>query len=104
MLIEDVAGLLHPLIAVVFVFPSIGIVTHYAWQTRQRRLGSDKNNKNKIAPNVGTEHLRLGQLLSNSVVMVSLVGLAHPIVFKMIASNAWNQEPFRVSFVALMFG
>ncbi|MBE9011059.1 DUF4079 domain-containing protein [Pseudanabaenaceae cyanobacterium LEGE 13415] len=101
MQIEDIAGLIHPLIAVAFVFPIIGIVTNYAWQTRQRRLSADKS---KIAPSVGTEHLRLGRLLSNAVVMVSLVGLAHPIVFKMIASNAWGQEPLRVVFVGLMFG
>ena len=101
---EDVAGLIHPLIAIAFVFPIIGMVTNYAWQTRQRRLGADKSSKSKIAPSVGTEHLRLGRLLSNAVVTVSLVGLAHPIVFKMIASNAWGQERFRVVFVGLMFG
>jgi len=104
MQIEDVAGLIHPLIAIAFVFPIIGIVTNYAWQTRQRRLGADQSNKSKIAPSVGAEHLRLGQLLSNAVVMVSLVGLAHPIVFKMIASNAWGREPMRVVFVGLVFG
>lgn len=101
MLTEDFAGLIHPLIAVAFVFPLIGIVTNYALQTRQRRLGVEKS---KIAPTVGGDHLRFGRWLSNAVVMVSLVGLAHPIVFKMIASNAWSREPGRVAFVALMFG
>jgi len=104
MRLEDVAGLIHPLIAVAFVFPIIGMVTNYAWQTRQRRLGADKGNKSKIAPSVGADHLQLGRLLSNAVVMVSLVGLAHPIVFKMIASNAWGQEPSRVVFVGAVFG
>ena len=36
--IADWLRLAHPALAVMVVFPSIGIVTYFALQTRQRRL------------------------------------------------------------------
>ncbi|NJR64729.1 MAG: DUF4079 domain-containing protein [Leptolyngbyaceae cyanobacterium CRU_2_3] len=77
----DVAALIHPFIAIGFVFPLLGVVVHYATQTRKRRLKSneDGGGKSKIPPTVGTEHLKLGRLFSNSVVVVALLGLGHPI-------------------------
>ncbi len=38
MQLADFLGLIHPAIAVIFVFPLIGTVVNFAWQTRQRRL------------------------------------------------------------------
>lgn len=77
--IEDVAMLMHPILAVAAVFPLLGIVLHYAWQTRQKRLLSKEEGK-KIPPTVGTEHLRLGRWLSNAVVGVALLGNVVPIL------------------------
>jgi hypothetical protein len=100
----DIAGLIHPFIAIGFVFPLIGVVVHYATQTRNRRLKTKEDGKSKIPPTVGAEHLRMGRLLSNSVVGLALLGLAYPIVSKFIANQTWNQEGLRVGFVGLMFG
>lgn len=100
----DIIGLIHPTIAVAFVFPLIGMVVNYAWQTRQRRLNAKKENgKSKIPPSVGSEHLKLGRWLTNSVVVLTLIGLAHPIFTKMAKNQIWSQDSFRAWFVVLMF-
>lgn len=101
--LKDVLGLLHPAIAVALVFPLIGMVINLAWQTRQRRLQNASDSKSKISSVVGPEHLKLGRWLTGSVVGVALLGLAHPIFSKMLANQTWAQEPWRVSFVTLMF-
>jgi hypothetical protein len=100
---KDIVGILHPAIAVIFVFPLLGIVVNYAWQTRQRRLQVIDGSKSKIAPQVGREHLQMGRWLSNAVVGLTLLGLFHPIFFKMQADQTWTKEPLRFGFVALMF-
>ena len=100
----DIAALIHPFIAIAFIFPLIGIVVHYATLTRSRRLKTqEEGGKSKIPPTVGTEHLKLGRLLSNSVVFVALLGLGYPIVSTFLEKQIWNQEPMRVGFVILMF-
>ncbi|MFM7713590.1 MAG: DUF4079 family protein, partial [Microcystis sp.] len=33
----DFLTLIHPVLAIVVVFPIIGLVVNFAWQTRQRR-------------------------------------------------------------------
>ena len=100
---EDITTLFHPAIAVFFVFPLIGMVVHYAWQTRQRRMQTAAEGKSKIAPVVGSEHLKLGRYLSASVVGIALLGNAHPIFSKMLKDQTWTKESFRVAFVILMF-
>jgi hypothetical protein len=102
--LEDITGLIHPTLAVAFVFPLIGIVVHYAWQTRQRRLHAKENGKSKIPPTVGSEHVKLGRWLSNSVVGIALIGLAYPLFTKMAQNQVWMQDSFRAWFVVLMFG
>lgn len=99
----DIASLVHPVLAVAVVFPLLGIVLNFAWQTRQRRLGT-KDGRSKIPPVVGTEHLRFGRLLSNAVVVLALIGLAYAIFSKMAKNQVWSQEPSRAWFVVLMFG
>lgn len=99
----DVAGLIHPVIAVVIIFPLLGVVVNFAWQTRQRRLYA-KDGKSKIPPAVGTEHLRFGRWLSNAVVGLALIGLAYAIFSKMSKNQVWSQDPTRAWFVVLMFG
>lgn len=100
---EDIAGLVHPAIAVAFVFPLIGIVVNYAWQTRQRRLQAKENGKSKIPSTVGSEHVKLGRWLSNAVVSLALIGLAYPLFTKMAEKQVWVQDSFRAWFVVLMF-
>lgn len=101
---SDVLLLIHPALAVVIVYPIIGIVANLAWQTRSRRLQSAGEGKSKIPPSVGPEHVKLGRWLTGSVVGVSLVGLAYAIFFKSILkNNLWDKAPFTVVFIGLMF-
>ncbi len=95
--------LLHPIIAIVIVFPLIGIALNRSWLTRQRRLQSASGVKSKIPPTVGSEHLAIGYWLTGSVVGVALLGMGFPIVSKMIAHDSLTKEPFRVALVALLF-
>ena len=71
---KDIVLLLHPVIAVLVVFPLIGMVVRMAWQTRQRRLEVKAANKSKIPPGVGQEHVQLGRWLTGSVVAVYFLG------------------------------
>lgn len=100
----DILRLIHPILAVVWVFPLIGVATYFAIQTRQRRLAVVAKEKTKIVPVVGQEHVKVGRWLAGSVVGLVLVGLAHPIG-KFIANNqVWANNPFQVVFIGLMFG
>ncbi|MEB3209810.1 MAG: DUF4079 domain-containing protein [Leptolyngbyaceae bacterium] len=101
--IEEFTGLIHPAIAVAFVFPLIGIVVYFSMQTRVRRLQVENKEKSKIAPTVGPTHLQFGRWLAASVVILTMLGLLHPVVTKMIERNVWAEEPGRVIFVAAMF-
>jgi len=101
--IADFLGLLHPAIAVIFVFPLIGNVVNFAWQTRQRRLQSLTAGKSKIPPIVGNEHKRLGDWLASAVVGLTLVGLAYPIGKNILKKQLWNTASFQVIFILLMF-
>lgn len=101
--INDALGLLHPAIAVIFVFPLIGIVSYFAWQTRQRRLQNAIVGKSQIPPAVGSEHNRFGKALTGAVVGLALLGLAHPIIKNIVKNQVWNQAPFKVIFIGLIF-
>lgn len=100
---KDVILLLHPVIAVAFVFPIIGIVVNRAWQTRQRRLQTLTDGKSKIPPVVGQEHLKLGRWLTGSVVGIALLGMATPIFEKVLTDQVWNKAPFQVIFIVLLY-
>ncbi len=100
---NDLFLLLHPFFAVAVVFPLIGMVVRMAWQTRQRRLAVATGGKSQIPGVVGKEHVDLGRWLSGSVVVLSLMGLAHPICSKILEQQAWIKEPFRVVFILMMF-
>ncbi|MBD2462245.1 DUF4079 domain-containing protein [Oscillatoria sp. FACHB-1407] len=100
----DFATVLHPAIAVFFVFPLIGMVVNFAWQTRQRRLQAAQDGKSKIPPIVGPEHLKLGKWLSASVVGITLLGMAQPIVKKLVfdAQN-WSANSTRFFIIVAFF-
>lgn len=99
----DLIALIHPAIAVFFVFPLIGMVVNFAWQTRQRRLQTNNDGKSKIPPVVGREHVDLGRWLTGSVVGLALIGLAYPIFEHILSEQVWNKNSFQVVFIVLMF-
>ncbi|NJR75870.1 MAG: DUF4079 domain-containing protein [Scytonema sp. CRU_2_7] len=101
--LADFLGLIHPAIAVFFVFPLIGIVGNFAWATRQRRLQTIDSGKSKIPPVVGVEHRRLGTWLTGAVVGLALLGLAYPIGKNIIKKQLWDKDFFQVIFILLMF-
>jgi Protein of unknown function (DUF4079) len=100
MVSKDLILLLHPIAAVIFVFPLLGIVVNRALLVRQRRL----EDKSKIPATVGKEHVQLGQWLTGSVVGVVLLALANDVIGNIIQNGVWGKEPFKVVFIGLMFG
>jgi hypothetical protein len=100
---KDILWIIHPALAIAWVFPLIGIVVYKALQTRQRRLQVAVDKKSKIPPIVGNEHVQIGRWLSASVVGLCLIGIAHPIFTKMAAKQTWTAEPERFFFVLVMF-
>ncbi|CAK23024.1 MAG: DUF4079 domain-containing protein [Synechococcus sp.] len=66
----DWLGILHPALAVVIIYPLIGMVVRLAIQTRARRLQTLK-----CPPTVGREHSDLGRWLAVGVVVLVLVAL-----------------------------
>lgn len=101
--LQDFFALLHPAIAIIVVFPLIGIVVNRALLTRQRRLQVAGGEKSKIPPLVGSEHVAIGNWLSGSVVGVALLGMAYPIFSKMLSNDTLTKEPFRVFFAIAIF-
>jgi drug/metabolite transporter (DMT)-like permease len=101
--LTDFLGLIHPAIAVFFVFPLIGMVVNFAWQTRQRRLETKNSQKSKIPPVVGVEHRQLGNWLTGAVVGLVLIGLAYPIGKNIIKNQLWTKDTFQVAFILIMF-
>jgi len=102
---KDLMGLIHPVIAVILVFPIIGIVTNFAWQTRQRRLEIKDKKKSKIPPVVGREHVQLGRWLTATVVGINLIGLAYSIVYKNFLINLKRDslDPVQATLISLLF-
>jgi hypothetical protein len=100
MALSDWFLLLHPTIAVVVVFPLLGIVLYQAWLTRSRRLSLKA--KSAVPASSGPEHVRLGRILSAAVVIVAVMGLADPIFTKMLAQGALQKTPLRLLGLALI--
>lgn len=69
--------ILHPFLAVVLVYPLIGVVVRLAIQTRARRL-----QKEKLPATVGRDHSDLGRWLAAAVVVLVLIALSVVIVTK----------------------
>jgi hypothetical protein len=101
---ELLTSWIHPMLAVIWVFPLIGIVTYFSLKTRQRRLQAAAGAKSKIPPVVGLEHVKIGRWMAGSVVVVSLLGFAHPTIAKgFIDKNLMAEAPFRGIFLILVF-
>lgn len=102
MALNDWFMLIHPTIAVILVFPLLGIVLYQAWLTRVRRLALKDGQNSGIPATSGPEHVRLGRVLSMAVVIVTLIGLANPIFSKMLMNDALQKTPFRFVSLALI--
>jgi Protein of unknown function (DUF4079) len=100
---EDLFALVHPVLVIILVFPLVGIVTNFAWQTRQRRL-APKQDKNKIPGTVGREHVKVGRWLGTSVVVSTLIALAYSIINKsFIQKGLWTKNNPQAILILLMF-
>jgi Protein of unknown function (DUF4079) len=103
MTFSDWLRIIHPLLAVVMIYPLLGIVMYFAWKTRQRRLETKTGVKSKISPQAGLEHVAIGRWLTGTVTGIALLGLVHPIVKTMIKKGVWQTSPEQVIFIVLMF-
>jgi hypothetical protein len=101
--LEDLFLLMHPALAVLIVFPLLGIVLRMAWQTRQRRLEVADLGKSKIPPVVGQEHVAIGRWLTGSVVGIELLGITRSIVHNILEKQLWSKDPFKMMFIALLY-
>jgi drug/metabolite transporter (DMT)-like permease len=99
----DFATLIHPAIAVAFIFPLLGMVVNFAWQTRQRRLKTLSGEKSSIPPVVGKEHLQLGKRFTAAVVGICLLGLTIPTLESASENQAFAKQPTEIVFLGLMF-
>ena len=70
MALVDWLWIVHPVMAVVLIYPLIGIVIRLAMQTRSRRLKTSKP-----PPTVGRDHSDLGRWLAAAVVGLVIVAL-----------------------------
>ncbi len=102
---KDFLLLLHPIIAIAFVFPLIGVTVNMAWQTRQRRLQNLTDTKSKIPPIVGLEHVRVGRILTGAIVGIELLAFAQVIFTKWLDHNLIPAQifSFKILFVLLIF-
>jgi MFS family permease len=101
---RDVILLLHPVVAVVVVFPLIGIVVNRALQTRQRRLQLAAGEKSKIPPTTGQEHVQLGRWLTGAVVGIVLLALANDVFGNLVDKKVWEKDPLQVMLIGVVFG
>ncbi|MBN4000575.1 DUF4079 domain-containing protein [Nostoc sp. LPT] len=100
---RDAILLLHPAIAVLVVFPLIGVIVNRALQVRQRRLQTLAIGKSKIPPTVGQEHTQLGRWLTGAVVGIVLIAFAYDIFGNILDNQVWIKAPFQVVFIGLLF-
>lgn len=100
---EDVLLLIHPAIAVLFVFPLIGIVVWLAWLTRQRRLQLQKSEKTPIPPATGNAHFQVGRWLTGAVVGVELLGISQPMLATIWAEQLWATMLGKLVLIGLLY-
>jgi hypothetical protein len=102
--IKDLMVLLHPAIAVIILFPLLGIVVNRAVLVRLRRQEVRAGDKSKIAPSVGVEHVKWGKYLANVTVGITLLGLLRPTFESLWANDIWHKKPILAVSIVLMYG
>jgi Protein of unknown function (DUF4079) len=103
MTLSDWLRIVHPTLAVIMVYPLLGIVIYQAWLTRQRRLQTIAGEKSKIPAGSGFAHVQLGRWLAGGVTGLALLGLTHPIFKTILKNQTWQKMPGQVIFIVLMF-
>ena len=73
----DWLWIVHPFLAVVLIYPLIGVVARLGIQTKARRIDGVK-----LPPTTGRDHSAMGRWLSAGVVLLSLIALAVVIATK----------------------
>jgi len=73
----DWLWIVHPFLAVVLIYPLIGVVVRLGIQTKARRIDGVK-----LPPTTGRDHSAMGRWLSAGVVLLSLIALAVVIATK----------------------
>ena len=91
--------ILHPALAVVLVYPLIGIVVRLAWQTRQRRVA-----KVKHPPVVGRDHSDFGRWLSLAVVVLVLIALVVVIASQALSADVSGGVGRAVQLLLVLLG
>lgn len=92
----DWLWLIHPALAVVLVYPLLGMVLRLARQTRDRRL-----QETKLPATVGRDHADLGKGLAGSVVAIVLIAEAVVIGTKQPLAS-FEGGPERLSLLLLV--
>ena len=95
----DWLWILHPVLAVVLIYPLIGIVIRLAIQTRQRRV-----DRVKLPPTTGRHHADLGQWLAVGVVGLVLVALTVVISSKADLTNAEGSAARALTLLLVLMG
>jgi ABC-type multidrug transport system permease subunit len=103
MTFSDWLRIVHPTLAVIVVYPLLGIVIYQAWLTRQRRIQTKAGEKSKIPAGSGSTHVQMGRWLAGSVTGLALLGLTHPIFKTILKNQTWQKMPGKVIFIVLMF-
>ena len=102
--IKDLMVLLHPAIAVLVLFPILGIVVDRSVLVRFRHQEVRGGDKSKIAPSVGAEHVKWGKYLANVVVGITLLGLFRPTFDYLWGADIWHKNPVLAASIVLMYG
>ena len=95
----DWLWILHPALAVLLVYPLIGMVVRLAWQTRQRRLAQVKH-----PPSVGVDHSGIGRWLATAVVLIVLVALTVVIATKVPTAQFAGGLPRAIQLLLVLLG
>ncbi|MCY4173199.1 MAG: DUF4079 domain-containing protein [Cyanobacteria bacterium MAG CAR3_bin_5] len=95
----DWLWILHPALAVVVIYPLVGMVAYLGRQTRRRRV--DRAKARQISPTAGRDHKDLGKWLTTGMVAIVLVAIAVSIITKSFWSDP-GQNPKRAAELLLV--
>ena len=96
----DWLWILHPCLAVVLIYPLIGMVLRLGLQTRARR---QKTNL-KLPPTVGRSHTDLGRWLAAGVVVLVLLALTVVIAAKAALADFSGGAPRAIQLMLVLLG